>query len=174
MNGFDSIISDFCNGLYDCDLPDEVWKPVFEEIANSIQSFNFQKDKVHTLWTVNGGHLRRKVKDDDLVAKVLSASLPGYNGEGLILYRGELRFLYESGQIGFCWTPKIEVATKFARGLNAAGPGGGVLLKAFAPSEAVLAPPNAHSSNQMKKFEYTCIPNKLIDIKVQEAFKQVY
>ena len=118
MKGVDSIINDFCHGSYDCDLPDEVWKLVFERIANSIKSLNSQKDKIHTLWTINGGHLRRKVKDDNLAAKVLSASLPGYSGEGLILYRGECRFLYESGQIGFCWTPKFEVAKQFASGLE--------------------------------------------------------
>ncbi len=174
MKGFESVIDDFCNGSYDCDLPDEVWKPVFEGIANSNKSLKFEKDKIHTLWTVNGGHLRRKVKDDDLVGNVLSVSLPGYNGEGLILYRGELRFLYESGKVGFCWTPRIDVAKKFASAPNAAGPGGGMLLKAFAPSEAVLAPPNAHSSGQMKEFEYTCNPKLLINIEIQETFKQVY
>ncbi len=173
MEGIDSIINDFCHGSYDCDLPDEVWKPVFEGIANSNKSLNFQKDKIHTLWMVNGGHLRRKVKDDNLVAKVLSVSLPGYSGEGLILYRGECRFLYESGQIGFCWTPEIDVAKKFASGLNSIE-SGGVLLKVNAPSKAILAAPNDHSAKQMKEHEYTCNPNLLENIELIEIYEKIY
>jgi len=135
------------------------------------KELDFCKNKVHTLWIVNGGHLRRKIKDDKLIAKVLSLALPGYIGEGLVLYRGECRFLFESGKIGFCWTPDVDVATKFARCLNAIE-SGGVLLKAHAPSAAILSSPNDHSSIQMEEFEYTCDPSLLENITVIRSYEK--
>ncbi len=173
MEGIHLIIRDFCQGEYNCDLPDEVWNPVFKEIANNHKKLSFVKDKVHTLWTVNGGHLRRKIKDDELVAKVLKVSLPGYDGQGLILYRGECRFLYESNQIGFCWTPEIDVASKFASGLNSIE-SGGVLLKAYAPSSAILAPPNDHRAKQMQEYEYTCNPSLLERVELVNTYEKIY
>jgi hypothetical protein len=53
----------------------------------------------------------------------------------------------------------------FAGGLNALE-SGGVLLKAFAPTEAILASPNEHSSRQMDEHEYTCDPKLLEGIEV--------
>lgn len=158
MDNIDFLVDEFCKGRYDHNVPEHKWRPVFKYIFENHKDLEFCRDKVHTLWTVNGGHLRRKIKDDKLVAKVLSVALPGYAGKGLVLYRGECGFLYESGKIGFCWTPEIDVATKFASGLNAIE-SGGVLLKAYAPSAAILSSPNAHSAQQMKEFEYTCNPN---------------
>ena len=172
MKDINSIINDFCQGEYDYGLPDEIWQAVFEAIANSNINLDLAKDKVHTLWTVNGGHLRRKIKDDNLVATVLGIVLPGYNGEGLTLYRGECRFLYESGQSGFCWTPKIEVAIKFARGLNSIE-SGGVLLKAYAHRMAILAAPNEHSVKQMKEYEYTCNPHLFECIELVNTYEKV-
>jgi hypothetical protein len=133
---------------------------------------SFDRPKVHTLWTVNGGHLRRKIKDDELMLAVLTMSLPGYQGDGVTLYRGECRFLYDENKIGFCWSSEIEVASKFARGLNALE-SGGVLLKAYAPPSAILAGPNDHSAKQMQEFEYTCDPRLLHDIDVVRFFEKL-
>ncbi|MDY0223170.1 MAG: hypothetical protein RBR67_18735 [Desulfobacterium sp.] len=162
----------FCEGLYDSDLSDSIWRPVFKYILENHEKLNFEKNKVHTLWTVSGGHLRRKIKDDRLIANVLSVALPGYNGEGLTLYRGECHFLYETGKIGFCWTPKIKVATMFASGLNAIE-SGGVLLKAYAPTKAIFSSPNEHSAKQMQEFEYTCNPYLLENIEVIDTYKKI-
>ncbi|PHR47909.1 hypothetical protein [Cycloclasticus sp.] len=171
MECIDLLVEGFCKGNYDHNVSDHNWEPVFEKIVQNHMHLDFHKDEVHTLWTVNGGHLRRKIKNDNLVAKVLGITLPGYSGEGMNLYRGECRFLYESGQIGFCWTPKIEVATMFARGLNAIE-SGGVLLKAYAPDSAILASPNDHSANQMQEFEYTCDPSLLENIELINTYEK--
>lgn len=96
-------------------------------------------------------------------------TLPGYQGNGLTLYRGECKFLYEQKKIGFCWSPDIEVAIRFARGLNAPE-SGGVLLKTYAPAEAILASPNDHSALQMREFEYTCDPTNLQGVEVLKWF----
>ncbi|WNB74441.1 hypothetical protein [Methylomonas koyamae] len=166
------LVEEFCQGRYDYKVPDQLWSPVFEYIVENHTKLKFCKNEIHTLWTVNGGHLRRKVKNDLLIAKVLSVSMPGYAGEGLVLYRGECRFLFEARKIGFCWTPKIEVATIFASGLNSVE-SGGVLLQAYAPPAAIFSGPNAHSSQQMQEFEYTCNPNLLENIQVINTFDKL-
>ena len=163
----EELVSDFCRGVYDYSVEERLWRPVFLSILDKQHELNFDKRLIHNLWTVNGGHLRRKIKDDKLISEVLSISMPGYAGEGLNLYRGECRFLYESNMIGFCWTPDIDVAKMFASGLNSLE-SGGVLLKAYAPTEAIYASPNEHSAKQMEEFEYTCNPYLLCDV---EAIK---
>lgn len=171
MDNIAFLVEEFCAGRYDHAVPDHAWCQVFEYIAEHHLELSFCKDEVHTLWTVNGGHLRRKIKNDQLIAQVLSVSMPGFSGNGLVLYRGECRFLFDAGKIGFCWTPEIEVATMFARGLNAVE-SGGVLLKSYAPPLAIFASPNAHSSKQMREFEYTCNPKLLENIEVIGSYRK--
>jgi len=173
MDSIELLVNEFCEGRYDCNIADSKWLPAFKYISENHNGLKFSKEKVHTLWTVNGGHLRRKIKNDKIVAKVLSVALPTYGGEGLTLYRGECRFLYEAGKIGFCWTSEINVATKFASGLNAIE-SGGVLLKAYAPRAAIFSGPNAHSIKQTKEFEYTCNPDYLESIEMIESYKKFY
>jgi len=93
---------------------------------------------------------------------------PGYYGRGHILYRGECLFLYNQDKLGFCWTPKRDIAMMFARGLNALE-SGGVLLKAFAPASAILAGPNDHS-RYLEEHEYTCDPTALKSVEVLQWF----
>ena len=162
----------FCQGQYVNDIDGSTWRAAFQYLAQHIEPTVFDKAKVHTLWTVNGGHLRRKIQDDSLILCVLKKALPSHKNAGLTLYRGECHFLYVQYKIGFCWSPEIEVATRFARGLNAIE-SGGVLLKAFAPPEAILAGPNDHSTKQMKEFEYTCDPERLQGIAVLKSFPKL-
>jgi hypothetical protein len=100
---------------------------------------------------------------------VLKLTLPGYNGSGLILYRGECRFLYEENKIGFCWTPDALVAERFASVLNC-DESGGVLLRAFVKPNSILAAPNAHSAAFMEEFEYTCNPESIHGIELIKEF----
>ncbi|BCD97691.1 hypothetical protein [Marinagarivorans cellulosilyticus] len=159
---------DLCVGKYNCDLEKHVWRPVFNKIISSHMKLTVNQNKVHKLWHVSGGHLRNKTRDDALLASVLRILLPGYTGDGLTLFRGECRSLYDSGQIGFCWTPDIEIARSFASGVNAIKSGGGVLLKAFAPGNSILAPPNSSGRrrNVAQENEYTCDPAALDNITV--------
>ena len=171
MNDIEKLAVDFCNGKYDYNVKDELWPVIFQYLSENVQNFDFDKCKVHTLWTVNGGHLRRKVSNDKLLLSILLKSLPNYSGQALTLYRGECQFLYNENKIGFCWTPDIEVARNFARGLNAIE-SGGVLLKAYASTDAIMSAPNDHSINQMEEFEYTCNPELLENIEVLEYYKK--
>lgn len=154
------------------DLGGDIWGPAFEYLLMNKDKIVYDKCRVQNLWTEYGGHLRNKIKNDELVLSVLMLSLPGYHGTGLFLYRGECKFLFESNKIGFCWTPKKDVAEMFARGLNAIE-SGGVLLKAFAPEEAILSGPNYHSVETMQEFEYTCNPKLLEKIEVLKYYDRI-
>lgn len=169
---YKDIADTVAQGNYDSEIDDSHWKPIFSELMSGKYFSLANKDLFHTMWTVNGGHLRRKVNDDQLVLEVLKAFLPGYSGEGMVLYRGERQDFYRSDKIGFCWTPDVEVAKKFARGLNAIE-SGGVLLEGFAPSQAILAEPNSHSAETMKEYEYTCNSSLIENLKPVEFFPKL-
>ncbi len=171
MDIVEKLSLDFCKGIYDYKVEDELWPKVFDYLRKNENYLRNDREAVHTLWTVNGGHLRRKIKNDDLVLDVLLRFLPKYNGEGLIVYRGECKFLFEDNKIGFCWTPKEEVARVFAGGLNSIE-SGGVLLKAFAPQNAIISSPNEHSAKQMGEHEYTCNPRLLENIEVIRIYEK--
>ena len=171
MDKVTEIAQEFCSGRYDYNIEDSLWPKVFRYLSTSIDSLDKDKNSIHTLWTENGGHLRRKMKDDELLLSVLIKALPTYTGNGRTLYRGECRFLYEQNKIGFCWTPEKSVAIKFASGLNAIE-SGGVLFKAYAPAEAIICAPNDHSSMQMEEHEYTCNPSLLENITVLAEYEK--
>ena len=137
MNKIVFFANEICEGRYDCDVDASLWEPVIRYIFENHKTLEFCKDKIHTLWTVSGGHLRKKINNDELLTKVLKLVLPLYCGEGLVLYRGECRFLYENRKIGFCWTSDIEVAKKFS--IRNAHKTGRLLLKAYAPKKAIFA-----------------------------------
>lgn len=133
-----SLAKQFCLGLYVNAVDAELWRDTFDYMARLKDGSVFQKSQIATLWAQYGGDLRAKIKDDALVLKVLKKALPGYHGEGFTLYRGESWFLFDNDQIGFCWTTSEDIATTYAKGLNAVE-SGGVLLKCYAPPEAILA-----------------------------------
>lgn len=157
------------NGEYVCDATREMWVSAIQYAVENIAQFSIDTEKMHMLWIVNGGHIRRHVGNDGLVLAWLRLILPKYVGSELQLYRGECQFLYEQGLIGFCWTPSKEVAEKFARGLNAIE-SGGVLLSAKVSPEAILSAPNHHSENWLLESEYTCDPTKINSIEVLRKY----
>jgi len=150
--------------VYDVDA--DTWRRAFDILdANQVE---YAKDAVHTLWIESGGHLRRKIRDDGLILRVLRRALPGYAGDGRWLYRGECAFLFDVSKIGFCWTEQIEVAECFASGTNAVE-SGGVLVKAYAPGEAILAGPNG-TSEDLQEIEFTCDPTRMQAFQVVRRF----
>jgi len=169
VNTIEKTSLDFCNGIYDCNTPNDLWPNVLTYLSQHSNKLIFNREAIHTLWTVNGGHLRRKVKNDNLILDILLKYLPKYEGDSLTLYRGECKFLFDDNKIGFCWTPIESVAIQFARGLNSIE-SGGVLLKAYAPHTAVISSPNKHSSQQMGEHEYTCNPKLLENITVIKTY----
>jgi hypothetical protein len=154
-----SLARQFCSGAY-VNVPDPLlWRETFTYLASGNDDSIFQKKKIYDLWRTYGGDLRAKIKDDALILQVLQRALPGYEGAGLTLYRGESWFLFDRHEIGFCWTSAEEVATSYAKGLNAVE-SGGVLLKCFAPAEAILAAPERNQTARTSVF--ICHPARLL------------
>ncbi|WP_217516220.1 hypothetical protein [Vibrio metschnikovii] len=160
------------SGEYVCDISHKVWVSAIQYAVENIDQFSFDAYSMHMLWIVNGGHIRRHISDDKLILKWLKLILPKYEGGELQLYRGECQFLYDQGLIGFCWTPKKQVAEKFARGLNAIE-SGGVLLSAYVSSEAILSAPNSHSADWLEESEYTYDPTQIRSIEVLHKYPKL-
>ncbi len=100
----------------------------------------------HSVWTYKGHRIREQINNDDVLRDALRVLLPPYSGPGMKLYRGENLTRWKENNIGFGWTPHIDIGRMFAGGLNAIYTGG-VLLEAYAPSEAIIAGPNEHSKS---------------------------
>nr|WP_238533049.1 hypothetical protein [Vibrio anguillarum] len=169
---YQELASIIMRGEYVCDISNKVWVSAIKYAVENIDQFSFDADSMHMLWIVNGGHIRRHISDDKLILKWLKLILPKYEGGELQLYRGECQFLYDQGLIGFCWTPKKQVAEKFARGLNATE-SGGVLLSAYVSSEAILSAPNSHSADWLEESEYTCDPTQIRSIEVLHKYPKL-
>jgi hypothetical protein len=125
----------------------------------------------HLAWTVRGFRMREALGDDALLLAALRVLLPSYGGGGLSLFRGEQAGRYAAGTLGFGWTPKREAAEMFARGLCATYDGGGVLLFATAPVEAIIAGPSAHSG-YLGEHEHVVDPSLLTDLRPIAWFPQ--
>ncbi len=158
-----SLAKQFCLGSYVNAVDAPLWRETFNYLSQLKDDSAFQKSKIATLWMQYGGDLRAKIRDDDLILAVLRKALPGYNGEGLNLYRGECWFLFDQHQIGFCWTPSQAFATSYAKGLNAVD-SGGVLLRCYAPTEAILA---------MENNVFVCDPSRLLRLTTLELFPKL-
>lgn len=102
------------------------------------------QEAFHSFWVEKGHRIRSQINDDTQLLHILRLMLPPYTGDGQWLYRGENVARYKAGNIGFCWTDKEGIAKMFVSGLNAYKTGG-VLLKAWAPSTAIITSPNEHS-----------------------------
>lgn len=103
------------------------------------------KEQFGTHWIVAGHHIRAQVADDRLPVRLLRHMLRAYEGGPMELFRGENRQRLADGRLGMAWTPNIETARMFGRGLNAIW-SGGVLLRAHVEPDAIISGPNGHSS----------------------------
>lgn len=102
------------------------------------------KEEFGTYWIEAGHHIREQISDDRYLVRFLRHLLPPYNGDALVLFRGESLERWIAGAVGLAWTPKSEVARMFARGLNSVG-SGGVLLTGRFEAKAIISGSNAHS-----------------------------
>lgn len=160
-----SLAHAFCRGQYVSTVDAVLWQQTFAYLAKRGEPTMFQRSAVQQLWIAYGGDIRAKVRNDALVLAVLKMALPGYQGAGITLYRGESWFLFDQQQIGFCWTPSETLATTYAKGLNAVE-SGGVLLKCYAPPTAILA----HASDNTT---WICDPNLLLRMTTLALFPKL-
>lgn len=164
-----TLAKQFCAGHYVQVTDTALWQQAFSYLAKLGTQVAFEPDKIAQLWIEHGGDLRAKIKNDALVLHVLRKTLAGYQGTGMTLYRGESWFLFDQNQIGFCWTPSESLAMSYAKGLNAVE-SGGVLLKCYAPPEAILA---GHSPSNNERSTWICDPNQLLRITTLALFPKL-
>ena len=165
-----SLARQFCHGIYVNVTDTSLWQKTLTYLANVNDEAIFHKEKIQSLWTTYGGDLRARIRDDALILKVLEKALPAYHGQGLTLYRGESWFLFDRNQLGFCWTSSEAVATSYAKGLNAVE-SGGVLLKCYAPPDAILAAPTPGRHAQENVF--ICDPARLLRLTTLALFPRL-
>lgn len=141
----------------------EGWGKVANRFAKSRPFPNEAREFYHQFWTTSGFNIRRKVDDDILLAEMLRKMLPPYSGCSMQLFRGEGGNNWDLNKIGFCWSSDINIAKKFACGVNCDNGSGGILLSCFVSAEAIISGPSAHS-HHLGESEYTVDPHMLTDI----------
>lgn len=136
------------------------WRACLRTLLDTPPRDAAMSEQFHTQWHVVGHRVRELIDDDDLVIDMLWVWLPRYEGPSLSLYRGENIDRYKSGRVGSSWSDREEVAEMFASGLNSPG-SGGTILRAMAPSDAIVAGPSWHSAEWLGEREFTVDTRRL-------------
>lgn len=126
----------------------------------------------HSLCIEFGHRIRSCINNDICYIETLKTLLPPYEGESVQVYRGENTDRYKNKLIGISWTPQIDIARMFGRGLNAFYGEGGLLLSAWASTEAIIASPNDHS-RRLGEEEYVIDPLKLTRLQIVEHYPRI-
>jgi hypothetical protein len=121
-----------------------------------------------TYWIVAGDRMREQIADDRLFSDLLRRTLPPYAGGAATLFRGENVDRWRAGALGFAWTPNVEVARMFGRGLNAICTGG-ILLRGTFASRSIISGPNEHSS-YLQEEQFTIDPFLANDVQEIETY----
>lgn len=145
-----------------------VWSELAELVIRTRICPPDLQNAFHLLWIEKGHFIREKMGDDIQLLELLRLLMPPYEGNGMMLYRGENTDRYRIGRIGFCWTSNEDKARQFARGLNAYK-SGGVLLRAWVPAGAILAGMHPHSQ-YLGEYEITIDGTGVEQLEVLEVF----
>jgi hypothetical protein len=124
------------------------WHHAFELMRDLSATGEVSQKRIESFFAVYGLDLRGSVKDDALLFDVMRRLLRPYEGDGLILYRGDTAANHARRTYGPSWTTGIETAKMFV-GFHREQ--GSVLLETFAPAEAVISrrsPENDHLGEQ--------------------------
>jgi len=149
------------------------WSLFISSLLEGVEVTDEAKKQFHTVWIELGARIRNQIGDDKALAQMLSALLPKYRGEKIRLFRGENSERYEAGRIGFCWTPRVDKAEMFGRGLNAYYGDGGILLAIIADRSSIIAGPNAHSI-YLDEHEHTVDPFSISDIEILKTYPRLH
>lgn len=144
------------------------WKEIAESVAACKQQTQPPIADFDIYWIVAGHRIREQVENDRLLCELLRHSLPKYEGEPVILFRGENIGRWKSGLVGFAWTEQVEVARMFGRGLNATHTGGVLLRATFEPG-SIISGPNKHSK-YLVETQFTVDPVSIQGVKEIEVF----
>lgn len=110
-------------------------------------------------WITSAHCVREQIADDEKTAELIRQMMPLYEGGNKELYRGESKWNWDNGQIGFCWTDKLTVAKTFAGGLHN-GEFGAVIIKGSFRAGDIIAgvDPNQTHSIRDEEREFTIDP----------------
>lgn len=128
------------------------------------------REALHLAWTVRGFHHRAEIKDDDLFIRAFRQVFPPYEGNKVVLYRGERSSELELGRLGLNWSTDQEIARMFASGLCTTYGCDGVLLTAVAEPSAIITGPNHHSANWLREMEHIVDPRMLVEVEEVARF----
>ncbi len=156
--------------IVDEDKSGDTYRQVLEAVLRAGGCGRGFRDAFHLNWTIRSFRHRETLDDDAFLISALRCIFPPYAGEPLTLYRGEQANRWEAARLGLNWSPDREVGRMFAAGLCTTYDGGGVLLCATAPPEAVIALPNDHSTNWLHEDEHIVDPALLIDVREIDRF----
>jgi hypothetical protein len=96
----------------------------------------------------------------------LKRFLEPYQGPSVTLYRGELEARYRERKYGIAWTANLKTAEMFARRRSPLGQGPGVVLKAEATPDVIVADLkllSSHAANS-DEHEYLVDPRLIHEI----------
>lgn len=144
------------------------WREQAEFVVKNNNPLPFYRDTFCSHWIERGHRIREQINDDALLCVFLRCMLPPYHGDAVTLYRGENKKRWSFGKVGLAWTPCIETAKMFARGLNSVN-SGGVLLKGYFPAAAIISEPNAHS-RYLSEEQFTVDPIHAENIEVIQDY----
>ena len=144
------------------------WRDIAESVALRHEAPPATEDDFGTHWIEAGRSIREQVADDKLLCRLLRLALPKYIGGTVTLYRGENIGRWQAGSVGLAWTPDLEVAQMFGRGLNATETGGVLLQGTFEPA-SIISSPSRHS-RYLQEEQFTVEPSLARDLKVIEEY----
>ncbi len=133
-----SVARKLCAGIFTPHVSPALWRHTFHYLLQLPADTVLDRYAIARLFVQHIAEWRTWLKDDTLLLGVMRRLLPSADTAANTLFRGESWFLFDAGQIGFCWTADETHATRYAQGLNAVE-SGGVLLKGYAPTAAILA-----------------------------------
>jgi hypothetical protein len=144
------------------------WNAEADALVRKIIADDAWPGNFGSAWTQHGRRIREQVGNDRLLCALLRRRLPPYEGGPVTLFRGENLGRWRAGALGFAWTPDVNVALMFARGLNAVAPGG-ILLRCTFEATSIISGPNDHS-RRLGEHQFTVDPFSATAVEEIEEF----
>ncbi len=144
----------------------ELWKGAGSKFrAMNKPAFNVSLE-FQSHWFANGHKIRDQINSDFETAELLKHMMPSYNEGDKVLYRGESKYNWDNGPIGFCWTDDLEVAEMFAGGMHN-GEHGAVIIEGRFPASAIIAGPEPKQTNKIRDREREFTIDPFCDVLVE-------
>jgi hypothetical protein len=115
------------------------WRQAFLAIRKEAKPSDQFRSDMRGVWARRVALIRNGVGDDLLVADCARKLLTPYDGEDMILYRGESFNNRCTRTYGLCWSSSEACARLYAENSKRCSSRGSVLLKAQVPKEAIIS-----------------------------------